>query len=68
MIEVSPIVEKMTERRWIRPTQGRQGEFMKSVFLPFTATGVYAITAGNNIYFQPDDSLTSDKVIITGIE
>jgi hypothetical protein len=68
MIQVSPLVEKMTERRWIRPTQGRQGEFVKSVFLPFTATGVFAITAGNSIYFQPDDSLTSDKVIITGIE
>lgn len=68
MIQVSPLVEKMTERRMIRPTQGRQGEFMKSVFLPFTPTGVYSIATGQSIYFQPDDGLTSDKAIITGIE
>jgi hypothetical protein len=65
---VSPLVEKMTEQRRIRPTQGRQGEFLKSVFLPFTATGNYSVAVGKTIYFQPDGSLTSDKVIITGIE
>jgi len=67
-MQVSPLVEKMTEKRWIRPTQGRQGEFLKSVYLPFTATGNYSVATGRSIYFQPDSSLTSDKVIITGIE
>lgn len=67
-MQVSPLVEKMMQQRWIRPTEGRQGEFLKSVFLPFTATGVFSVGAGRSIYFQPDDSLTSDKVIITGIE
>ena len=64
-MQVSPLVEKMTEKRWIRPTQGRQGEFLKSVFLPFTTTGNYSVAVGKTIYFQPDGSLTSDKVIIT---
>ena len=65
---VSPLVEKMTERRWIRPTQGRQGEYLKSVYLPFTTTGNYSVATGKTIYFQPDSTLTSDKVVITGIE
>lgn len=68
MQQVSPLVEKMTERRWIRSTEGRQGEFLKSVFLPFASTGVFSVGAGRNIYFQPDQVLTSDNVIITGIE
>lgn len=67
-MEVSPLVEKMTERRWIRPTQGRQGEFLKSVYLPFSTTGIYSVLTGNSIYFQADSVLTSKNVIITGIE
>jgi hypothetical protein len=67
-MQVSPLVEKMTENRWIRPTQGRQGEYLKSVYLPFTASGNYSVATGRSIYFQPDSTLTSDKVIITGIE
>ena len=67
-MQVSPLVEKMTEKRWIRPTQGRQGEFLKSVFLPFTTTGTYSVATGRSIYFQPDTILTSKNVIITGIE
>ena len=65
---VSPLVEKMTEKRWIRPTQGRQGEYLKSVYLPFTTSGIYSVLTGKSIYFQPDSTLTSDKVVITGIE
>ena len=67
-MQVSPLVEKMTANRWIRPTQGRQGEYLKSVYLPFTTAGNYSVATGKTIYFQPDASLTSDKVIITGIE
>lgn len=67
-MQVSPLVEKMTERRWIRPTQGRQGEFLKSVYLPFTTTGNYSVATGKTIYFQPDATLTSANVVITGIE
>jgi hypothetical protein len=67
-MQVSPLVEKMTERRWIRPTQGRQGEFLKSVYLPFTTTGNYSVATGKTIYFQPDATLTSSNVVITGIE
>lgn len=67
-MQVSPLVEKMTANRWIRPTQGRQGEYLKSVYLPFTTAGNYSVATGKTIYFQPDGSITSDKVIITGIE
>lgn len=67
-MQVSPLVEKMTEKRWIRPTQGRQGEFLKSVYLPFTTTGNYSVATGKTIYFQPDATLTSSNVVITGIE
>ena len=67
-MQVSPLVEKMTERRWIRPTQGRQGEFLKSVYLPFTTTGNYSVATGKTIYFQPDATLTSANVVTTGIE
>ena len=67
-MQVSPLVEKMTERRWIRPTQGRQGEFLKSVYLPFATTGNYSVATGKTIYFQPDATLTSSNVVITGIE
>ena len=67
-MQVSPLIEKMTANRWIRPTQGRQGEYLKSVYLPFTASGNYSVATGRSIYFQPDSTLTSDKVIITGIE
>jgi hypothetical protein len=67
-MQVSPLVEKMTQNRWIRPTEGRQGEFLKSVYLPFTTTGNYSVLTGKSIYFQPDATLTSQNVIITGIE
>jgi hypothetical protein len=67
-MQVSPLVEKMTQNRWIRPVEGRQGEFLKSVYLPFTATGNFSVAVGKTIYFQPDTTLTSDNVIITGIE
>jgi hypothetical protein len=67
-MQVSPLVEKMTQNRWIRPVEGRQGEFLKSVYLPFTATGNFSVAVGKTIYFQPDATLTSDKVVITGIE
>jgi hypothetical protein len=67
-MQISPLVEKMYNRNWIRPTQGRQGEFLKSVYLPFTTSGIYSVATGKTIYFQPDSTLTSSKVIITGIE
>ncbi len=67
-MQISPLVEKMYSRKWIRPTQGRQGEFLKSVYLPFTSAGTYSVATGRTIYFQADSILTSSKVIITGIE
>jgi hypothetical protein len=67
-MQISPLVEKMYSRNWIRPTQGRQGEFLKSVYLPFTSTGIYSVATGRTIYFQADSILRSQNVIITGIE
>lgn len=65
---VSPLIEYFIAKKWMKPVGNEEGEYSKSVYVPFTASGAYVVGDGKAFYFQPDKDLDYKRAVITGIE
>lgn len=61
---VSPLIAYLRERDMIAPTYDTPGTRVKSVYLPFSASGI----TQNTYYFDPDSMIDGKNAIIKGIE
>lgn len=65
---VSPLVNYFLANNLAKPYADVEGEFSKSVYIPFTALGNNQPQTQKSMYFQPDNNLDGPENIITGIE
>jgi hypothetical protein len=67
-MNVPMIMDDYAKRHMAMPYGDIVAQKYKSVYLPLSATGLYAPGTNRSYYFQPDTDLDGSKCIIKGIE
>jgi len=67
-MNVSRVMDIYNERNMAMPYGDIVAKKYKSVYIPFSAAGLYAPLSGKAMYFRPDTELDCQNAVIKGIQ